>query len=90
MRFGRNLGQRGYPQRQHRSPRTRNSPPLAAGGGDAGRPGQCLFLYDLLHMPALFPFRLKVGPERLYASPRFPICVNLRGCASWVAASGAD
>jgi hypothetical protein len=39
-------------------------------------PGTTLSLYDLLHLPALFPFRLDIGLNQLYASPRFLILHN--------------
>ncbi len=46
-------------------------------------PGDVTSLYDLLHLPALFPFRLDVGLDRLYASPRFLIFRNGDG-EEWV------
>ena len=39
-------------------------------------PGATLPLYDLLHLPALFPFRLDIGLDQLYASSRFLILHN--------------
>lgn len=45
--------------------------------------GSVLSLYDLLRLPALFPFRLEVGLDRLHASPRFLILRNGDG-EEWV------
>ena len=39
-------------------------------------PGEALPVYPLLHLPALFPFRLETGLEELHASRRFLIVRN--------------
>lgn len=46
-------------------------------------PGDALSLYDLLHLPALFPFRLDIALERLHTSSRFLLLRNGDG-EEWV------